>query len=344
MGVNINQTLAVYTPNFSSDSVFNLRDDVFHNQLLQESTVLGVTASSSIPGRTPDWNAGGIRLVNQTDRESNQYRVIGCDQRFIDFYDLQIIHGRSFNKEFGGEEGNVIFNEAAVKRMGFNNPEEILNQKIYFWGDTFTVVGVVKNYRQESPKSPYDALIFRYFPHPSGYYSLQLNTPNIKESIALIEDHWKAAFRNKPFEFFFLDEYYDEQYKAELSFGSIFGLFAGLAIFVACLGLFGLASYITQLRSKEVGVRKVLGASIANLWSLLTFDFLKWVLLAIIIAIPLNWIILNNWLDNYANRINLSWWLFLFPALILIAIATATVSFYTIKTANQNPSMTLKEE
>ncbi|NND31708.1 MAG: ABC transporter permease, partial [Saprospiraceae bacterium] len=219
-----------------------------------------------------------------------------------------------------------------------------IDRKIYFWGDTFSVIGVVKNYRQESPKSPYDALIFRYFPHASGYYSIQLNTPNIKESIARIEQHWETAFRNKPFEYFFLDEYYNEQYKSELRFGSIFGLFAGLAIFVACLGLFGLASYITQLRSKEVSVRKVLGASLANLWYLLTLDFLKWVLLAILLAIPINWLVLNKWLENYANRIDLSWWLFVIPAMILIAIATSTVSFYTLKTANQNPSNTLKEE
>ena len=344
LGVNIEQTLAVYTPNFSSDSVFNMRDDVFHNQLLQESTVSGITASSAIPGRTPGWNAGGIRLLQQTERESHQYRVIGCDDQFIDFFDLEVLVGRSFDEDFGGEEQNVVFNEAAAKRMGFNDPEEIIDRRIHFWGDTFSVIGVVKNYRQESPKSPYDALIFRFFPHSSGYYSIQLNTPNVQESLSRIEQHWQTAFRNKPFEYFFLDEYYNEQYKSELRFGSIFGLFAGLAIFVACLGLFGLASYITQLRSKEVGVRKVLGASLSNLWLLLTLDFLKWVLLAIFLAIPINWIVLNNWLENYANRINLSWWLFVIPAIILIAIATSTVSFYTIKAANQNPSNTLKEE
>lgn len=344
LGVRIKQTLAVYTPNFSSDSVFNSKDDIFSNQLRQEATVTGLTASSTVPGRTPDWNAGGIRLINQTDRESNQYRIIGCDDHFMEFYGLETLAGRSFDGDFGGEQANVIFNEAAVHRMGLNDPKEILNQKIYFWGDTFSVIGVVKNYRQESPKSAYDALIFRYFPHASGYYSIQLNTPDIQESLNRIESHWNTAFQNKPFEYFFLDEYYNEQYKAEIRFGSIFGLFAGLAIFVASLGLFGMASYITQLRAKEVGVRKVLGASLGNLWSLLTFDFMKWVLLAILLAIPLNWLVLNQWLDNFANRISLSIWLFIFPAVILLFIATSTVSFYTLKTANQNPSRTLKEE
>ena len=203
---------------------------------------------------------------------------------------------------------------------------------------------MVQNYRQESPKQAYDALIFRYFPNPSGFYSLQLNGPDMTKSLSRIEGLWDRAFENKPFEYFFLDDYYQEQYKAELRFGTIFGLFAILAILVACLGLFGMASFITQLRSKEVGVRKVLGASVQSLWALLTLDFMKWIGLAILLAIPLNWWILEGWLQNFATRISLSALLFLVPALVLVIIATSTVSFYTIKTANQNPAETLQDE
>lgn len=344
LGVNIDQTLAIYTPNYASDSVRTMRHDVFQNQLQSESMIKNLTSSSAVPGRTPEWNAGGIRLLNQTEAESHQYRVIACDDQFMDFYGLELLAGRSFDDNFGQEEENVVFNEAAVKRMGFNEPKEILNRKIQFWGDTLSVVGVVKNYRQESPKQAYDALIFRYAQHPSGFYSVQVNSPNMQESLARIRSNWEVAFNNKPFEYFFLDDYYNEQYKSELRFGAIFGLFAGLAILVACLGLFGLASYVTKLRSKEVSVRKVLGASLQNLWLLLTTDFLKWIGLAILLAIPLNWWVLHNWLDNFASRISLSWFLFAIPALILVIIATATVSFYTLQTARQNPANTLKEE
>lgn len=344
LGVKIDQTLVIDTPRFSSDSILAIREDIFKNQLEGESSVKAMTISSAVPGRTPPWNAGGIRLLSQTEAESNQYRVIGGNDQFVDFYDLEVIAGRKFDASYGQEESSVLFNEAALKRIGFNDPEEILGQRINFWGDTMSVVGVVKNYRQESPKQAYDALIFRYFNAPSGYYSVRLNTSNVQESINRIQQQWKTAFGDKPFNFFFLDDYYSEQYKAETRFGTIFGFFAGLAILVACLGLFGLASYVTNLRSKEISVRKVLGASLQSLWWLLSLDFLKWVGLAILISVPLNWWVMNNWLENFANRINLSLWLFLIPALILVAIATATVSYHTLKTAFVNPAKTLKEE
>jgi len=344
LGVNIDQTLVIYTPNYSSDSVLVSRDDVFRNQLESESMVKAITTSTAVPGRTPGWNAGGIRLLRETEAESNQYRIVGGDEHLLDFYGMELTAGRNFDPAFGQESNSVLFNEAALKRMGFNDPEDILNERIYFWGDTMTVVGVLENYRQESPKQAYDALIFRYFSDPSGFYSIKLAGGDMQGAINGIRKHWETAFANQPFEYFFLDDYYNEQYKAELRFGSIFGVFAALAILVACLGLLGLASYVTRLRTKEISIRKVLGASLSNLWLLLTMDFLKWVTLAVLIALPLNWYILNNWLDNFASRIGLSWSLFLIPALVLIIIAVATVSFHTLRTAALNPASTLKDE
>lgn len=344
LGVDIDQTLVINTPSYSSDSVLVTRDDIFKDKLNGESFVEALTNSTAVPGRTPNWNAGGIRLLRETEAESNQYRVLGGDDNFVDFYGLEVVAGRKFDDAFGQEENSVLFNEAAAKRMGFNDPEDLIDEKINFWGDTMTVVGVIKDYRQESPKQAYDALIFRYFDNPSGYYSIKLRSSNIHQDIERIRSHWVTAFDNKPFNYFFLDDYYGEQYKAESNFGSIFGFFAGLAILVACLGLFGLASYVTKLRTKEVSVRKVLGASLQNLWLLLTLDFLKWVGLAILLAIPLNWFVMNNWLENFANRIDLSWWIFFIPALVLLGIAAATVSYFTLRTANLNPASTLKDE
>ncbi|MEM8908896.1 MAG: FtsX-like permease family protein, partial [Bacteroidota bacterium] len=344
LGLNIDQTLVVKTPSFASDSIYSINYDVFRSQLAGESSIKAMSASTVVPGRTPGWNAGGIRFINQTEAESKQYRVLGGDHRFMDFYGLEVVAGRSFNDQFGQEESNVLFNEAALHQIGLKDPAAILNRKIYFWGDTMSVVGVVKNYRQESPKQAYDALIFRYFPAPTGFYSIRLDGNNVQQGIQNIRQHWEAAFANKPFDYFFLDEHYNEQYKAELSFGTIFAGFAGLAILVACLGLFGLASYVTKLRSKEISVRKILGASLPNLWWLLSFDFIKWVGLAILIAVPLNWWVMNYWLENFANRIHLSWWIFLIPALVLIGIATLTVSYHTLRIALINPAKTLKEQ
>ncbi len=344
LGITIDQTLAVKSPVYSSDSVLSTKFDIFRNLLENERIVTELASSTAVPGRTPPWNAGGIRLLSQGEDESHQYRVLGCDDLFMDFYGIKLLAGRYFDRDRGTENEHLIFNEAAVRRMGFHRIEDILDQKIYFWGDTFSVVGVVANYRQESPKQAYDALIFRYFENPSGLYSMQVQAPNMSLALNRIESHWKRAFQNKPFEYFFLDDYYNEQYKSEIQFGTIFGLFALLAIFVACLGLFGMASYITQLRSKEVSVRKVLGASVTGLWSMLTIDFLKWIGLAIIVAAPLNFWVLNGWLDNFSNRISLGATTFLIPAILLILIAGSTVSFFTIRTARQNPAEILQDE
>jgi putative ABC transport system permease protein len=213
-----------------------------------------------------------------------------------------------------------------------------------FWGDTFNIVGVVKDYHQESPKAEYDALIFRYFEHSGGFYSIDLAGNDMQNIISTIESHWTQAYTNKPFQYYFLDDHYNEQYKSEVRFGSIFGLFAGLAIFVACLGLFGLASFMTSMRLKEVSIRKVLGAANNKLWLLLTTDFLKLVGVAIVLSIPLTYYLMGEWLGNFATRINLNVWLFLVPALILVVIALVTVSYHTLRAIFTNPSENLKYE
>ena len=141
LGINIEQTLSIHTPAYSSDSILNSKYDVFRNSLGSESSVGAITASTAVPGRTAGWNAGGIRLLTQTDQESNQYRVLGCDDAFMDFYGLKMVSGRKFDETRGTEEQNVIFNEAALKRIGLQDPEEILSRKIFFWGDTFSVIG-----------------------------------------------------------------------------------------------------------------------------------------------------------------------------------------------------------
>lgn len=344
LGFKMEQTVVLSVPSFASDSLLVIQQNFFKNSINNESFVSGFTNSTSVPGRSPGWNAGGIRLTSQPESMSNQYRVVAADAEYIDFFGLEILAGRKFDRSFGNEPSSVLINEAAVAQLGFSQIEDALQQDLYFWGDTFKIVGVVKNFRQESPKSAYDPLVFRYRTATDGQYSIKLNTSNVHPSMERIEAHWNAAFSGKPMDFFFLDDYYNEQYRSELKFGSIFGLFSGLAILVACLGLFGLASYMTSLRTKEVGVRKVLGASFSALLILLTSDFLKLVAIAIALSVPISWWVMNNWLDNFANRITLSPVLFVVPALILLAIALFTVSYHTYYTANLNPARTLKDE
>lgn len=342
LGVNIEQTMIVKGPNVT-DSLYNDKFNAFKHAVNGLAPVKSVTSSTSVPGRLPGWNAGGIRLLEQQDTDAKQYRIIGVDGDFVEAYNLEMAAGRMFDKERTNERSVVLFNESAVVHLGLSI-NDVLEREIYFWGDTFKIVGVLKDYHQESLKKSFEPLIFRYYPSVTGFYSVKVQTGNLPETIDNIEQEWDLAFAGNPFEYFFLDDYFNEQYKAEMRFGKVFGLFAGLAIFIACLGLFGLASYMTKYRTKEIGIRKALGASVSNIWLLLSRDFSSLVIVATVLAVPISWYIIHLWLQDFAYRITISWWLFALPALMLMFIALFSVSFQTTKSALSNPVDALRDE
>ena len=344
LGFTIDQTLILETPQLGSDSVYSASSDIFKEQLLNEAQFKAVTSSSAVPGNAPNWNAGGVRMVYQSDTEANQYRIVAMDDHYIGFYAHELIAGRAFDSEKDPSQSAVIVNEAALLTLGIPSAQEAIGQKLTFWGDTMNVVGVVRNYHQESPKADYDKLIFKYFKYPEGYYSLKVSTNDMQSALKTLEQHWLEHFGDQPFVYFFLDDYYDKQYQTEMRFGNIFGAFSGLAIFVACLGLFGLASYATSLRMKEIGIRKVLGASLRELLLLLSRDFLKLVAIAVLISVPVSWYLLDLWLNNFASRVSLQPLLFIVPAMLVCLLAMATIWYHVIKTVRLNPAVTLKDE
>ncbi len=344
LGLNIDQTLVVNTPRVGTDSTYARKYSVFRDKLLQYPGVTAVSASTSVPGKKPDWNAGGIRPLGTPENEANQYRIIMMDGSYMTSYGLEMATGRAFSDENPQEHKNVILTEEARQLMGYKTNDDPLNEQIYFWGDTFRIVGVVKNFRQESLKKAYDAIILRYNEAPGGYYSIRMKTSDMSGMIANIESQWKQTFPGNPFNFFFLDEHYNNQYKADQRFGRIFGVFSALAIFIACLGLFGLSSLSVLQRTKEIGVRKVLGASVASVIALMGKEYLWLLLIAIGCAIPLAWFAMSSWLSEFANRIDLSWWIFLIPSLVVILIALATVSILTLRSALTNPAKALRYE
>ena len=235
--------------------------------------------------------------------------------------DWKLLKAEAFSGEVTNEHENVLLNESACSLMGFKKIEEAINDQIFFWGDTFRIVGVLKNYHQESLKKAYDPLIFRYNAAPGGFYSIKFNTANVKESLARFEEVWKSMFPGNPFIHFFLDDHYNQQYQADQQFGKVFGVFSTLAIFIACLGLFGLSSLTAIQRTKEIGVRKVLGASVRSILVMVSKDYILLMLVAIILSVPLAWWIMSGWLEDFAYRISLSWWIFAIPGFIVIAIA-----------------------
>jgi len=343
LGVDVAQTLIIESP-IVTDSTYDGKVNVFRNRVAQHPGVKAMAVSTAVPGSSPGWNAGGIRRLSQRDDEANQYRVIMMDHGFIPAYGLEVIAGRAFSGDAAHEEKSVMINESAVKLMGFQDARQAIDDRIFFWGDTFRIVGVLKNYRQESVKKAFEPLVFRYNKTWGTYYSIKVNTTDIQGTIAALQDDWKTVFAGNPFSYFFLDEHYDRQYKADQQFGQVFGIFSALAIFIACLGLFGLSSLTALQRTKEIGVRKVLGASIQSILMLVGKDYLVLMGIAIVCATPLTWWIMNGWLEDFASRINLSWWIFALPSLLVIMLALFTVSIHTLKAARTNPARSLRYE
>jgi putative ABC transport system permease protein len=345
LGVNINQTLVLRGPNVT-DSLYSEKINAFKTEMLRIPGVTKVTASTEVPGNKVGWNAGGIGLVGGDGSKTNQYRIIGIDYDFIEAYGLKILKGRNFSTQYKTDPNAVLFNESAIKLLGFNKPEEAINKRIEFWGDQYTIIGVVSNHHQESLREAYDAHIFRLIPDSRNFYSIKIDAGN-KQWDGIVEHSkrkWATFFPGNPFEYFFLNDHYEAQYQADNRFGQTFGLFAILAIIVSCMGLFGLASFITTQRTKEVGIRKVSGANRFNILLLLTRDFVKPILIALLIAIPTTYYLLVQWLQDYAFKMPISAWLFIVPALLIIIIALVTVSVQTIKVAAANPVKSLRTE
>jgi len=344
LGLNIDQTLVINPPIIKTDSTFMHQMLAFKDELLRRSDIRSITASTVVPGQASDWNAGGIRLKGTDESKSKQYRIIGVDYDFLKTFDLKLVAGRNFSKEFGADPKALIFNKKAVRQLGFDQPEQAIGKQIEFWGETYTLVGVTDNFHQQSLRDAYEPLILRLIPDVRGYFSIKMAGRELTHTIDEVRSEWNRFFPGNPFEYSFLDERFNEQYRADQRFGQVFGLFTGLAILVACLGLFGLASFTTAQRTKEIGIRKVLGASVGEIVQMLYREFAILILLAFVVATPLAWYAVSQWLQSYAFRTDIQWWLFLVPFVMVLLIALLTVSFQSLKAALMNPITSLRTE
>jgi putative ABC transport system permease protein len=344
LGIAVDQTLVIPPPVVGIDSTFLQKMTAFKQELQHQPSIKDITVSTSIPGEPVEWNAGGIKLVGADESAQKQYRVIGVDYDYLNTYGLKLIAGRSFSKEFGSDKHSVIFNKKGIEQLGFDKPAEALGKKIDFWGEQYTIEGVTENFHQQSLHEAYEPLILRLIPDASGFISIKTNTSAASATINSVKTGWNKFFPGNTFEYFFLEDHFDAQYKADQRFGKIFGLFTTLAVLVACLGLFGLASFTTLQRTKEIGIRKVLGASVANILKLLFSEFAILLIIAFVIAVPVAWLLTSNWLQGYPFRINLQWAYFGLPFLAIALIALATVSFQSVKAAITNPVKNLRTE
>jgi putative ABC transport system permease protein len=344
LGINIDQTLVVRPPTVLTDSTYLQNMSALKESLNQQTGIKGVTISTSIPGEAVGWNAGGIKLVGTDESTQKQYRVIGMDYEYLKQYGIRLIAGRYFSREFGTDDSAVIFNKRGFEQLGLDKPEDAVGKRIDFWGRRYTIIGVAENFHQQSLREAFEPLIFRLIPDVQGYMSIKTPASNAGQTVALVKSNWDKFFPGNTFEYFFLDDHFDQQYKADQRFGQVFSLFTLLAILVACLGLFGLASFTTIQRTKEIGIRKVLGASVLRILKLLYQEFAVLLVIAFVIAVPLAWLTVGNWLQGYAFRINMHWSYFIIPFVFIMVIALLTVSFQSIRAAIANPVKSLRTE
>jgi len=228
--------------------------------------------------------------------------------------------------------------------LGFKSKEDAIGKSISMFGSTWDVVGVINDFHQKSLRYQLEPTVMLPTYGTSNPISVKINAQNAKSTMAVIKAKYDAFFPGNLFDYYFLDEKFNRQYANDQLFGKVFSIFSGFAIFIACLGLLGLSLFATAQRTKEIGVRKVLGASVSNIVMLLSKDFIKLVLIAFVIASPVAWYVMNNWLSDFAYRINISAWIFIIAGLLAVFIALATISFQAIKAAIANPVKSLRTE
>jgi len=351
IGLNMEQTLIVKGPGIK-DSTYQNHLSYFKNEVSKLPVVQEVSVSSNIPGRELSWGRGFYQPSQPENR--NSVNIIAVDEDFFELYGATFLAGRNFSQEFSSDRGAVIFNETAIRQLGFKNAEEAIQQTI-IWDEADNdqhqkeIIGVIKDYNQESLHKEVGPMVFalkRYLnaPWAGEFYSLKINTNDYPAALKQIQADWGQAFPNSPFDYFFLDEYFNSQYQSDRQFARIFSLFAGLAIFIACLGLFGLSSYMTLQRTREIGIRKVMGASVLNIVTLLSQDFFRLIAAASIIILPFIYYVMKNWLQNYAYQMEIQWWLLTMPLVLVWLMAFITISIQAMKTAFANPVMSLRSE
>jgi putative ABC transport system permease protein len=339
---------------FNRDQVLTVNDvgsigkqaETFKQEVLRMPGVVSGSISGYLP--TPSNRSDNSFFPEGAidQKTAVQMQNWGVDHDYVQTLGMQMVQGRDFSRQFGTDSTGILLNESAAKLFGGN----VIGKRIMRFDDpqnkttkTYTVIGVVKNFHFESLRRNIGALSMTLDAN-SGAASFRLRSENLPALVKQIEAKWKQVAPGQPFSYGFMADDFDAIYRAEQRIGTIAITFAGLAILIACLGLFGLAAFTAEQRTKEIGVRKVLGASVSSIVALLSKDFLKLVLIAILIASPIAWYAMHRWLQDFAYKIDIEWWVFALAGLLAVGIALLTVSFQSIKAALMNPVKSLRSE
>ncbi len=345
LSTNLEQILILNGPRVvESNEIGVQKFDVFRDEMAKHHAIHAVAGSLCKPGEF--WTGGLRKNLNMAANDAPHARGFYVTRNFEKTYGFEFLAGGPFTQNME-DENTMIFNEKALAVYGFETAEAAINQKLYDDNSdrVKTIVGVVKNFHWHSLHEDHTAYVINlYEGRVTENISIRINTADLSETIAFIEEGFKAFFPGNPFEYSFADRAFDQQYKSEQAFTELFFFFSALAIFIGCVGLFALVSYSINLKVKEIGIRKVLGASVDSIVILLSRSYFHLMLASIGMGIPIIWFGGQTWLDNYAHRISLTWDVFLVPAIVLMLMAILTVSHRTVRSATANPINSLRDE
>jgi ABC-type antimicrobial peptide transport system permease subunit len=316
------------------------RFDVFKQELLQSPGIQTVSASGSDPLAIGS-STTGVEWKGKDPADKTLFTQMPVSYDFTNTMKVKLLDGRDFSRNYVTDSTNYLINEEAARRMGMKSP---VGKDLKFWGKSGKIIGLMKNFHLNSLRVAIEPLIIRL--DTTNNYTMLIRTQagQTEQALASMQRLAKKYNPAYPFAYEFADESFEKQYKSETLIGTLANYFAVLAIFIACLGLFGLAMFTAEQRTKEIGVRKVLGASVASIVALLSKDFLRLVLIAILIATPVAWYAMNQWLQDFVYRIDIEWWMFALAGALAVAIALLTVSFQSIKAALMDPVKSLRTE
>ncbi len=344
LGYNRNQVLIV-----QNTFELNNQAQTFKQEVKQLPGVVDATLTSFLPTSNNRNTSIFFKDAAFDQKKALFPQTWEIDEDYIQTLDMKMASGRSFSSQMLTDSSGIIINEAAAKFLGLKDPldktlyrsnggkQDVSNSKKYH------IIGVVKDFNFSSLRDVISPMVL-VLAHNTGAISVRIDTKNVPALLSQIKDKWSGLSPNVQMNFAFMDQEFDASYRAEQRFGSVFIVFSSLAIIIACLGLFGLAAYAAEQRTKEIGIRKVLGASVSAITTMLSLDFIKLVFIAMLIALPAGWFLMNKWLQDFAYRDNIQWWVLAVAGFTAVLIAFITIGFQSIKAALSNPVNSLRSE
>ncbi len=332
---------------FRYTSSFSRNFTTIKKEFLSHHSIVGATASSNAPGRR--LSESYLSQTEEINQPAKKLNFMAIDYDFISQYKIDMAVGRPLQRDRNDANSAILINESAVKFLGYNTPEEAIGKRWYLgWYDgrkvSREIIGITKDFHYRGMQEMVEPLFMIYAPFDFNTLTLTLETSSLGETLSFIENLWQKLYPSFPYEGYFLDEDFDRQYRAEEQIGKLLGIIASMGLVISTLGLLGLAAFMMQQRTKEIGIRKVLGASVSNIALMFSKTFSRWVLLASFIACPLAYYATKMWLQNFAYRVHVAPLLFLMAAAIALAVSILSVSFHIIKTATANPVDSLRYE